>query len=530
MKIFSIYIISFLFILSCSTVDNSLTTKDIPAIHDEITTTEVSSELPTDLISEETIHNYDLTVLKGKSYPIIKNDTPFTEVEIDILNKSDGLELVASVEVAHYFKYFLRDKRDLLNLWIKNARPYIPLIRDLVLKEGLPEELIYLPFLESGYNTNAYSRVGAGGIWQFMPRTASSYGLSINWWVDERRSPELATPYAIKHLAYLNNLFNDWYTALAAYNAGEGRISRAMEKTGEYNYFKLIQTEVLAKETRRYVHQYLAIVKIMKNLDKLDFEPIDMEINENKTIIKVPGGTDLYELAEGISLKWDTFKKLNPAFRRKVTDPSKNSTIVIPINKKDETLTYIKNSKPITNSGYTYYSVRSGDSWWYLSQITNNSITSLKRLNNISTNNLKIGQRLLLPSSKIVVNVNNINTNTSSNYVNSHTNLKTYKVRSGDTISSISINYNIKLNSLFVENDLNSRSVLYVGQIIRLPGYPGTTTVTNNNIKTDVYTVKDGDSVWLIAQKTKIPYQELLTLNKLGSNSKLQVGDKIRLY
>ncbi|MGL1891754.1 MAG: LysM peptidoglycan-binding domain-containing protein [Spirochaetaceae bacterium] len=486
-------------------------------------------ETPENLITEDTIKNYDLTVLKGGSYPTIKNDTAFTETELLILQNSEGLELEANIEVAHYFKYFLRDKKDLLNLWIDNSRETIPFVKQEIISKGLPLELIFLPFLESGYNVNAYSRVGAGGIWQFMPRTATSYGLKINWWTDQRRSPRLATPFAIKHLEYLNNLFGNWYTALAAYNAGEGRIARAMKKVNEYNYFELIKTTALPKETRRYVPQYLAIVKIMKNLDLLGFEPINWDLTNEVSLVKIPGGTDLYELSKNIGISWSEFLKFNPEYRRKVSNPSAYSKIIVPINREDKAIAYLKTAKPITNSGYNYYTVRSGDSWWFLSKLTNTSIISLKRLNNYGSNNLKIGQRLLLPGSRQTNSSAKTTTHT-VNYKSSSNNLQTYRVRSGDTISSISIKYNIKLNSLYNENGLNSRSILRIGQIIRLPGYPVQTKSIKTNSPNKIYVVKNGDSVWLIAQKTNVPYQDLLHLNNLNSKSMLNIGDKLRLY
>ncbi len=426
----------------------------------------------------------------------------------------------------------------------------------------------------------AYSRVGAGGIWQFMPKTARSYGLRINWWIDERRSPQLATPYAIKHLEHLYRLFDNWYTALAAYNAGEGRISRAMKKVDIYDYFELIKTDALPRETRKYVPQYLAIVKIMKNMEALGFTPINWNLTKESTRIKIPGGTDLYALSKSVGLTWKEFSSLNPAFRRKVSDPSAQSTLIIPNRIKEKTLTYLKSAKPITDDGYTYYTVKEGDSWWFLSQLTKTPINSLKRLNNLSNNQLHIGQSLLLPGKKSTMTK-------AVNIKSSNGNLQTYVIKNGDTVSSLSIKYNIKLSALYRENNLNSYSILKVGQVVRLPGYPikssskvtqvtykeqstthkvryGDTLsgisykydvsirslmrinnisnaanikvgdvlqISTNSIKSEnTYTVKSGDSIWIIAQKTQIPYKKLLTLNNLTNKSRLNIGDRIRLY
>ncbi len=463
---------------------------------------------------------YDLTVLKGGVYPKIINDTPFTTTELEILNRSDDFEIKANLEVAHYFKYFLRDKKELLQLWINNAQPYISSIRKLILINNLPEDLLYLPFLESGYNTSAYSRVGAGGIWQFMPSTAQSYGLKINWWIDERRDPLLATNEAIKHLKYLYNLFGDWYTALAAYNAGEGRISRALEKAKVDNYFALIETSLLSSETNKYVIQLMAIIKIMKNLEILGLEPISFNLDNNYETLLLPGGTDLIDLVNFLEIDMYDFKKLNPSFKRNITDPSNDSEIRVPINLKSKAITFINSNQTIKNNGFTYYTVKKGNTWSYLSMLSNTSIIKLKRLNNISSNILYIGQKIMIPKSN----------NTYITESNGNMNLQEYIVKPGDTMSSISIKFNIKLVSLFKENGLNSKSIIHSGQKIKLPGYYLDDSKVKYYDDKNYYTVEYGDSVWLIAQKTKIPYSRILDLNNLNKNSKLQIGEKILLY
>lgn len=512
--------------LSCNTINTKSNKTD--SVNNELINENTLSveDMAEDFITTDSIKSYDLTVLKGGSYPEIKNDTPFTINELQILKHSEGLELEATVEVAHYFKYFLRDKKELLELWIENARPVIPLIRQSFLENSLPEDLIYLPFLESGYNVNAYSRVGAGGMWQFMPKTAVSYGLKINWWTDERRSPQLATPYAIEHLIYLNNLFDNWYTALAAYNAGEGRITRAMKKVDTYDYFELIKTDALPRETKKYVPQYLAILKIMKNLSSLGFTDFNWDIEEQTVEFEIPGGTDLFELSTNLGVTWKLFTTLNPSYRRNVSDPSHKSIVRIPLSTHLAAIDYLKSHKPIiSNKEFTYYTVKSGDSWWYLSNLTNRTVLSLKRLNSINSNNLRIGQRILLPGL-------NYQEEKKDTFISQGTTLQTYRVKDGDTISNISIKYNIKLSSLYSENNLNSHSILKIGQIIRLPGYPVSNVqkASTNTLSTKYYTVKSGDSVWIIAKKTKVPYKTLLTLNNLNSNSKLNIGDTILLY
>lgn len=489
------------------------------ATYDEKTTIEEPTYQTPNSIPKD--NSYNFTILKGGSYPTIKNNTPFTPEEIEILKKSNGLEIEASVEVAHYFKYFLRDRRDILELWINNSKEYLPYIKSEFLKANLPLDLIYLPFLESGYNPMAYSRVGAGGIWQFMPRTAKSYGLQINWWIDERRSAQMATPYAIKHLKHLYNRFGDWYIALASYNAGEGRISTAIKTSGYTDYFKLIQTDHLPNETRKYVLQYLAILKIMKNLNTLGFENIDLNLPNNYKKIVIKGGRDLYQLSQAIGLGWSEFRRINPAYKRYVNNPSTSSTIYIPERLYNKTITYLKNSVPITHNGYQYYSIKSGDTWWKLSEITGKDITSLKRLNGISRNNLKVGQKLLLP--KIIIKEKPKVLLASADF---NTNYTIHTVKSGDTLSGISILYNIKLKAIYEMNGLNPYSILKIGQKIKLPQF----TIPQSPKKIKTHKVVYGDTLSAISYKYNISIKKLMNINSIKDPSSIRIGDEIRLY
>lgn len=525
-------LISLTILTSCKSAEIGDTNSSIEIsqnITEEINTNEtITKENSVDeVLTENTIDeeldffDYDFTELKG-SYPKIKNDSPFTKDELKILQNSSGIEYDADVVVAHYFKYFLRDKRDMINLWISNANPYISNINTELAESSLPKEFIFLPFLESGYNVNAHSRAGAVGIWQFMSRTAQSYGLEVNIWQDERRNPFIATKYAIKHLNYLNSIYKDWYLTLAAYNAGQGRISNALKNSNSTTYFELVEKNAIPIETSRYVPQFIAITKIMNNLEVLGFSSLQIEYENNFTKFKIPGGTDLINFASALNLSWKEFSRYNPHFRKKVNNPSHKGDVFIPINKIEIAKNYIATAVPIlSDSGYTTYTIQSGDSWWYLAQLSERSISDLKKLNNINTNNLKIGQVIMLPG--LNLSIKNEKQEQTVEYISTG-NLETYTIKEGDTISSISIKYNIKLNSLYRENNLTSKSIIHIGQVIRLPGYPIEKETSN------LYTVKEGDSLWLIAQKKEIPYSKLLELNNLSSNSKLNIGDKIRLY
>jgi membrane-bound lytic murein transglycosylase D len=129
-------------------------------------------------------------------------------------------------------------------------------------EKGLPRELAYLPLVESGFNPHAYSHRRAAGLWQFMPRTAKKFGLKIDWWIDERRDPVKSTQAAARYLQYLYERFGSWPLALAAYNAGEGRVNNALDKVGESDFWSISATPHIKKETRDYVPSYIAAAAI----------------------------------------------------------------------------------------------------------------------------------------------------------------------------------------------------------------------------------------------------------------------------
>lgn len=282
-----------------------------------------------------------------ESYRLALQDDgrPLSDVEMRALLSTGevdrGLSTEEMREVQVYFKHYVHSARPVVERFIRRGQPYIDYTRRVFRERGLPEELAYLAFVESGYNPVAVSRSNAVGMWQFMAPTGRQYGLQQDWWMDERRDPYRSTRAAAEYLAKLYGDFGDWHLAVAAYNAGEGKIGRALEGTQTDTFFALCRNNALLddkaqlkEETRQYVPRFLAMCKIMRNADVLGFRPAEMAEDERVLLpaveLSARPGTDLAALATKLGMSWDEFAAYNPAFRRYITPPDRYVSVYVP--------------------------------------------------------------------------------------------------------------------------------------------------------------------------------------------------------
>jgi membrane-bound lytic murein transglycosylase D len=215
------------------------------------------------------------------------------------------------------FKQTLRPKFD---LWLERSGRYETLMREILRSEGLPEDLLYVALIESGFNPKAYSRAKAVGPWQFIAPTARRYGLAINAWVDERRDPIKSTRAAAAYLKDLYALFGSWPLALASYNAGEGKVGRAIQKTKTEDFWEIQKTRLLKRETKNYIPHFMAAKIIASDPEEHGFfpdyhDPLDFDA------IALDRPTDLRLVARLTGTTYETIKELNPELRRWCTPP-----------------------------------------------------------------------------------------------------------------------------------------------------------------------------------------------------------------
>ncbi len=438
--------------------------------------------------------------------------SPVEEIDFEI-------EIQNTSIMRDYVDYYTRRHRKTFSRWLRRSERYLPYIREVFQEEGLPQDLIFLPFAESGFNPWAYSSAGAAGMWQFIPSSARHYGLQVSWWVDERRDPYRSTRAAARYLKKLHRQFGSWYLALAAYNAGEGTVQRALRRSGFDGYYKLCrESRYLHRETRYYVPKFLAILKIVKNLEEYEFQELSLDAQPELGRVDIPSGTDLGGFCRHIDMSWDTFRKLNPFLRRQVTPPNGPTTVYLPRSKKTLAQNVLDNSEFDSYSGYARYRVQHGDSWWRLAKRFNAPIGVLKDINDRSSNLLRPGEWVVVPTGAH---------DRKKKLARSGDGSGTYTVQKGDTLWEIARSFGLDVADLRQANNVDDRGhTIRPGERLTIPRSSASQKRVRARDRAN-YTVEKGDSLWEIARKHDVGIETLREANALERGETLRVGARL---
>jgi membrane-bound lytic murein transglycosylase D len=214
--------------------------------------------------------------------------------------------------VQFWIRHFQTSGRHDFQKWLQRSTRYAPFILKELEKAGLPKDIIYTAMVESGFSPSVQSPAAAVGIWQFIKPTAERNGLHVNWWLDERRNFVKSTLAAIKYKKTLYQLFGSWYLVAASYNCGEQKVVNLIKKYGTNNFWELVQLGVLPKETSDYVPKILAAAMIAKAPGLYGFRNLDYQVPYEYDMATVPGGTDLYNLAQYLGVTANYLRDLNP--------------------------------------------------------------------------------------------------------------------------------------------------------------------------------------------------------------------------
>lgn len=313
---------------------------------------------------------------------------------------SYSIPITINSSVLSFIKAFRTVRRENISRALNRSVQYIDEFKRMFKEYGIPEDLAYLPLIESGYRVNAVSRARARGMWQFMASTARMYGLRVDWLVDERLDPFKAAAAAAKYLKDLHTQLGDWYLALAAYNGGTGRLNRAIRRLKTKDFFKISSHRwLLRRETRNYVPAFLASLIIAKIPQEYGFsiEPEESIFTETK-IVQTPSPVSLKDMASVTGVPYETLKRINPELTHEFTPfDRKYYSIRLPLE-TDETLTaQLKRVPPEKEMFIGWYRVKRGDSLYGIALKFGTSVTQIKKTNKLRSNLIHPGKRLLIP-------------------------------------------------------------------------------------------------------------------------------------
>lgn len=367
---------------------------------------------------------------------------------------------------------------DYVKRMLERSQKYLFHIVEEVEKRGMPTEIALLPMIESAYNPQAYSRSHASGIWQFVPATGKDYGLKQNYWTDKRRDVTAATNAALNYLQKLHGMFGSWDLALAAYNAGEGTISRAIEKNRKQGLPTDYQHLRLPVETKNYVPKLQAIKNIVFKPDDFGLSLVEIPNRPYFTRVLAPKQIDAKLAAELAEISFEEFNALNPSYNRPViVSNSEVHQLLLPTWAAERFKENLQNyDKPLTS--WKTYSAKRGERIDYIAKKFNINVSELREVNNLSSKKkIAYAGPLLVPTnvndanvddqSRIIYDTNLAETRTNVENEPKSTKTITYKVKRGDTISSLANKFNVEKNDLLNLNGMNLRG-LKAGQMIKV--------------------------------------------------------------
>jgi membrane-bound lytic murein transglycosylase D len=385
-------------------------------------------------------------------------------------------------------------------------------------KAGLPEELSWLPLIESGFKVRALSRARALGLWQFIPSTGYKFGLSRNTYIDERLDPAKATEAAIAYMKELHNIFGDWTTVLAAYNCGEGRVLRVI-RTQNVNYLDNFWDlyERLPYETARYVPRFLATLHIVANLERYGLDKIEVDSPIPFETVEVFKQVHLKNVANAVGTSEKDLRQLNPELRYRILPPE-NYSLRVPPGSADILLSSLNDipvTKPPTKS-FIYHRVRRGETLSTIARKYRTRVRSIMRANNLRSSHYIVAGRLLkIPKSGYRYKKKPTITRTRPK--------TTHIVTRGDSLWNIAKRYGTTTRVIQELNHLD-KTELSIGQVLRLPGHPDTVAAGGNY---KIYLVQAGDSPFTIAQQHNMALNQFMRINNLSHRSRIYPGQQL---
>ena len=418
--------------------------------------------------------------------------------------------------------------QELFDIVSGRAANYMHYVVEQLDERDMPMELALLPIVESGYNPKAVSRASAVGMWQFIPGTGKRYGLEQNYWYDARKDVLASTDAALDYLQTLNEEFEgDWFLTLAAYNAGENRVRREVERNRRAGKPTDYWSLSLPRETRNYVPRLLAVSRILEQPEEFGIElnPIPLETAFTEVTVEKP--VDLSGVIARAGLDQDQFYTLNPAFRTSYTPPKTSCRLLIPADARDDFVAVLNAVPESVVYPPSKYTIKRGDTLSTIARRHHTTARAIRDVNGMSSNFIRAGDTLVIPNSEIGAPVSVV-----AEAKSKAASTDLYIVRPGDNLRTIARRAGTSTSRLIALNNLDPNVPLKIGQTLQL----STSEVSNidptpASKRKIQYRVIRGDSIAAIASRFKVNYKDVMRWNGINANRPLiKPGQIILIY
>jgi membrane-bound lytic murein transglycosylase D len=442
--------------------------------------------------------------------------------------------------VQYYLDFFQTTARERMEVWLTRMPRYEPMIRAKLREYGVPEDMVYLALIESGYSNTAVSRSRATGMWQFMKGTGKLYGLRVDSWVDERRDPYKATDAAARHLADLRDRFGSMYLAAAAYNAGAGKVGRGLKRLGDddeeednpdADFFRLYDTRFLRRETKDYVPKLIAAALIAKQPAKYGFPKVEGIGPLKLDSIIVPDATGLDVLARLADTSTAAIRELNAQYLRGVTPPKMVSVVRLPSGTGERVAVSYAALPAKERITYVDHIVTRGQTLSQIAKLYGVPTKTVTAANpSLKAKSLRTGTHVVVPTSGARLPA--VEASSARRVaVSSTASGEMYRVSSGESLWSIGQKVGVSIEQLRSWNGLSPTEGLKAGQRIRIspPGGSAPSASPSPSATGRVHTVRSGETLSGIAQKYHVGLTALCEANNMTTQSVLRYGAKLTI-
>jgi membrane-bound lytic murein transglycosylase D len=458
-------------------------------------------------------------------------DEPPSDLWSRVVSRFEFAECPSGSQAERWANWF-GERHEYMERVLNRAHPWLHDIAEELEARNLPGELALLPIVESAYDPFAYSHGRASGAWQFLSATAREYGIEINDFYDGRRDVWAATRAALDYLGYLNNRFDDWNLALAAYNGGQGRVQRAIERNRARGRSTDWSDLPLPRETLAYVPKLNGLGCLFNTPEQYGWALPEWPDQPGIARVELDGPTDVVLLSVLAELDLAELVALNAGLNRHLTSPTGPHHLIVPVDRVEDVQAVLPELNGAEMIVWEEISVRRGDTLSGLAQRHNTSVRALREANNLNGDMLSIGQKLRLPGNGV--------TPDNSPHADRYQELASlqqrllptrrfqHEVRPGESLWIIARNYRVSVSDLQRWNGLGQNSLIRPGQRLQIHMDSQQVAQANRNRSIE-YTVRSGDSLWTIARRHQVSMASLMRWNGLNEGSVLRPGQKLTI-